>query len=195
MASKKHKPLFVDDEPETSTTIPEPLHANPPLLEVKETKELTTNILGFGPRFGKPWTREEEVCLLQLLEKGDTVDQIASKMCRSAVSIGCRLRSDFDCKYKPIQGTDTASSLGFSVSDIRTKIESFGNMILTHVNETIRKQLENPSNISVVIDPPPQRIKHDKPERSKNQQKPIDELLSLLRDINKKLDYLIERTA
>lgn len=57
MASKKHKPLFVDDEPETSPTIPEPLHANPLLLEVKETKELTTNILGFGPRFGKPWTR------------------------------------------------------------------------------------------------------------------------------------------
>jgi hypothetical protein len=198
MTTKKRQgPLFVDeDEPETKPVIPSPsalLIVTAAVLEVKETKELT-NILGYGPRFGKPWMREEELLVLYLLEKGDTIDQIASKMCRSAISIGCRICSDFNCKYKIMQGDYTAASLGFDVADIKKKIEAFGNTIINHVNDMIRKQAENPTNIVVAIDPP-HRVKYEKPEGFKpKKSKQFDELCSLMLDVQRKLDYLIERT-
>ena len=183
-SKKRHEPLFVDDdEPESKSLT---------ISKTPEIKELTTNILGFGSRFGKPWTREEDCCLLQLLKKGNSIDQIASKICRSAVSIGCRLRSEFNCKYKTMQGSDTFTSLGFDKDDISARITAFGDVFIKRIDELVCKQAENPSNM-MAIEPPP-RIKSDKPDKPP-QKKPIDELLSLLREINGKLDLLIERTT
>jgi hypothetical protein len=185
MPAKKHGPLFVDeDEPEAS---------KPPSnqIEVKEsTKELTTNILGFGLRFGKAWTREEDLCMLQLLEKGDTIDQIAMKLCRSIVSIACRIRSDFNCRYKTMEGNYTYITLGFDQADIKSKITEFGDIIINRVNEI--KQLKNPTNTNVSIDPP---VKSEsRKTKSESLPKPVDEMLSLLREINRKLDLIVERT-
>lgn len=187
MPTKKHGPLFVDDD-ELSSSIPKP---NP--IEVKEpAKELTTNIIGFGLRFGKAWTREEDLCMLQLLEKGDTIDQIAMKLCRSSVSIACRIRSDFNCRYKTIEGNYTYITLGFDQADIKSKITEFGDILINRVNEIIRKQLENPTNINVAIDPP---VKSElRKTKSDSLPKPVDEMLSLLREINRKLDLIVERT-
>ena len=184
MSVKKHIPLFVDQD-ESSSSIPKP---GP--IEVKEpTKKLTSNILGFGLRFGKAWTREEDLCMLQLLEKGDTIDQIAMKLCRSSVSIACRIRSDFNCRYKTMEGNYTYITLGFDQADIKSKIIEFGDITINRVNELIRKQLEHPTNTNVSIDPPESR--KIKPE---SLPKPVDEMLSLLREINRKLDFIVEQT-
>ncbi len=187
MPTKKHGPLFIDeDEPEASKS-----QSNP--IEVKEpTKELTTNILGFGLRFGKPWTQEEDLCMLQLLEKGDTIDKIALKLCRSIVSIACRIRSCFNCRYKTMEGNYNYITLGFDQADIKSKITEFGDIMINRVNEMIRKQIENPTNTNVSIDPP---VKSEsRKTKSESLPKPVDEMLSLLREINRKLDLIVERT-
>jgi hypothetical protein len=184
---KRHMPLFIDDDEPTSTLIVETPTAKIIQLDVHVDEQPKTNILGFGPRFGKPWTRLEDLCMLQLLAKGNSIDQIASKMCRSAVSIGCRIRSEFNCKYKTMNGNDTITTLGFSETDIQTRIAAFDDTTVRNLADLIRKQIENPVPIR------PEEIKH-KPEANK-QRKPIDELLSLIKEINNKLDLLIERTA